>query len=276
MALMQIAEIFGFSTDNINKVAKETRQAKHCPFRKTKCNKSSLKDPIGICSLTDGVNATAVCPVRFLEGARLFSDAGKHAFGPGVEVAVVPEVRILRVKDKNGKNKKIGKVDYLLAQLNTEGKPVDFCALEVQAVYFSGKGIREALHRFLAKGVLNAESKRRPDYRSSAQKRLMPQLSVKVPVFRRWGKRFFVAVDAQFFGALPKFKRVSTIENSEITWLVYPFEKKQKAFSLGEPEIVFTLWDDVLEALREGEAPNPTEILSELAGKVGSAQVCRT
>jgi hypothetical protein len=35
----------------------------------------------------------------------------------------------------------------------------------------------------------------RPDYRSSGPKRLMPQLQIKVPSLRRWGKKMAVVVD---------------------------------------------------------------------------------
>ena len=66
---------------------------------------------------------------------------------------------------------------------------------------------------------------RRPDFRSSAQKRLMPQLALKVPIFRRWNKRFFVAVDRTFYGELPTLKERS-LGNSEITWLVYDFQRQ--------------------------------------------------
>jgi hypothetical protein len=52
---------------------------------------------------------------------------------------------------------------------------------------------------------------------------MMPQLSLKVPVFRRWGKKFFVVVDTPFFEAMPQIRQVEGSGNSEITWLVYSF-----------------------------------------------------
>jgi len=98
----------------------------------------------------------------------------------------------------------------------------------------------------------------------------MPQLSLKVPVFRRWGKRFFVVVDDPFFRALPRIRRVEGKENSEITWLVYALNRDQSGigYSMSEPDIVFTLWDDVLTALREGEAPQQSEVLAEIATRI--------
>jgi hypothetical protein len=259
MTKLRIAEVFGHAVENNSLPAKKGRKQKFCPFRGTRCTKASKRDPIGICSLSNGENATALCPVRFLEDNRVFVDAGRIAFGTGVPFAPVPEVKILRV----GK-RKIGKVDFLLAKLDSENNPVDFAALEVQAVYFSGRSIRPAMNFFLKNNRLEAEtSSRRPDYRSCAQKRLMPQLRLKVPVFRRWGKSFFVAVDSLFFEELPSFRTVSP-SNSEITWLSYPIVLQGGEYKLGDPIVYYTLWDDILDALREGSAPEQSEIVEEL------------
>ena len=101
--------------------------------------KVSKADPMGICSFSDGEHAVAVCPVRFLEGGRIFRDAGRLAFGEAVKIGIFPEVRILTTVGKDGQpGKKIGKVDFLLGKI-IDGKVVDFAAVEVQAVYMSGK-----------------------------------------------------------------------------------------------------------------------------------------
>ncbi len=152
----------------------------------------------------------------------------------------------------------------------------DFAALEVQAVYFSGRSIKAAFHEFLRTGSVPPGTERRLDYRSSAQKRLMPQLSLKVPVFRRWGKKFFVAVDEMFFESLPISGTVPSIENSEVTWLVYPLGKHGLRYLIGSPEIHLTRWEDVLNALREGHEPTPSEIMQELSEKRSHYRVLKT
>ncbi len=269
---MIISEIFGHGVGVQSKNAWADRDAKHCPFRDSPCTKSSIKDPIGICSLSAGKDAAALCPVRFLEDDRIFTDAAKLAFGAGVQFGVFPEVRILKLPGagKNGADRKIGKVDFLLGKIENR-KVVDFCAVEVQAVYFSGTTIRPPLEYFLKHHDLDlANSERRPDFRSSAQKRLVPQLQLKVPVFRRWGKKFFVVVDTQFFGALPRFGK-TTEANSELTWLNYPIRKTSNgSYKLEEPDIIFSEWDDVINALREGVPPDPSEIIDELEKKLRS------
>ncbi len=267
---MLISEIFGYGVEDVSEAARQSRLAKHCPFRNSVCTKSRKSDPIGVCSLASGSEAAAICPIRFLENGRIFRDAAKLAFGVDSSYAVFPEIRILRIETAgSSKDKKIGKVDFLIGK--TDGRIVeDFAAVEVQASYFSGESIRPALNEFLKVGRLDAAiSDRRPDFRSSAQKRLMPQLQLKVPVFRRWGKKFFVVVDTQFFGALPTF-RPSTTSNSELIWLNYPIKKAGSSYMLSDPQVVGTQWDDVLTSLREGEAPEKEEILSELQHKLVS------
>ena len=265
---MNIAEIFGHGIEDQSEAAWEDRDARRCRFRDGPCNKSSITDPIGICSVSDGKEAASLCPVRFLDNGRIFRDAARIAFGEAASFAVFPEIRILQVPDpkKQGSLKKIGKVDFVLGKI-VGGEVTDFCAVEVQAAYFSGTETRSALKHFIAHrhfGILNTF--RRPDFRSSAQKRLIPQLQLKVPVFRRWGKKFFVVVDSQFFRSLPEF-RTTTPANSELTWLVYPLARQGETYQMQDVQSTYTEWADVETSLREGRAPDPSEIISELQMK---------
>ncbi len=262
---MNIAEIFGHGVDDHSEAAWADRNAKRCRFKDGPCSKSSKSDPIGICSVSDGQDAASLCPVRFLDDGRIFRDAALIAFGEAANFAIFPEIRILQVPDptKTGGLKKIGKVDFVLGKI-VEGVVTDFCAVEVQAAYFSGTETRSALKHFMAnKDFGNLDTFRRPDFRSSAQKRLIPQLQLKVPVFRRWGKKFFVVVDSQFFRSLPVF-RTTTPANSELTWLVYHLARHGEVYQMQDVQPTYTEWADVETSLREGRAPDPSEIISEL------------
>ena len=262
---MNISEIFGHGVGEQSDAAWIDRDGKRCRFRNGPCTKSSKSDPIGICSVSDGHEAASLCPVRFLEDLRIFRDAARIAFGRTASFAIFPEIRILQVPDplKPGKLKKVGKIDYVLGKIET-GLVTDFCAVEVQAAYFSGTETRTALKFFISNrnfGTLGTF--RRPDFRSSAQKRLIPQLQLKVPVFRRWGKKFFVVVDTQFFRSLPNF-RTTTQPNSEVTWLVYPLARHGETYQMQDVQPTYTEWADIETSLREGRAPDPSEIIAEL------------
>lgn len=266
---MRISEVFGYDVENVSAAARSSRKNRLCPFRNSPCTKSSKSEPIGICSLSDGVHAAALCPVRFLEKDIIFNDVAKLAFGEGASFGVFPEVRILKIESgKSGdRDQKIGKVDFILAKIEL-GRVVDFAAVEVQAVYFSGGEIRTPMNYFLENEKLDiGNSDRRADFRSSAQKRLVPQLQLKVPVFRRWGKKFFVVVDTQFFNALPVFLH-TTYSNSEITWLSYPIAKEGDVYTMKEANVIYSEWDEVQNSLREGKPPEPSEIVYELQSRL--------
>ena len=266
---MKVAEIFGYDVADQSDAAWKNREARHCRFRDSPCTKSSITDPLGICTLSDGNTAASLCPVRFLERNRIFTDAAKIAFGPESSFAVFPEIRILEIPPKvEGKRpKKIGKVDFLLGQLNS-GTVTDFAAVEIQAAYFSGGSLRKVFaHYMTERSVEGLDTRRRPDFRSCAQKRLIPQLQLKIPVFRRWGKKFFVVVDSEFFGSLPVFP-VTTPSNSELTWLTYPIANVDGKFVLSDPVVVYSEWDEVQNSLREGKPPEPHEIVRELQAKL--------
>ncbi len=75
-----------------------------------------------------------------------------------------------------------------------------------------------------------------------------------------------MAVDTELFYALPSIRPVESFVNSEITWLVYPFTRKedQAPYMMCNPKILFSEWSDVEDALREGEPPKPDEILTDV------------
>jgi hypothetical protein len=215
-----------------------------------------------------GLNATIVCPVRFVEDSRVFRDAADLAFGAGAQVVVLPEYKLLTVAgEPDERARKIGKVDFMLGKLNGD-TIVDFAALEIQAVYSSGGGVEDAFLHFMQSQHAGEEGDLGVDFRSSAQKRLVPQLRLKVPIFRRWGKKFFVAIDDTFFSALPNFGTTSA-GNSEVTWLSYPLRLHSSSMRLGDPEIHFTEWSKVEQALEEGEPPDsPAEVIAELQTRI--------
>jgi len=92
-------------------------------------------------------------------------------------------------------------------------------------VYFSGKGIPSDFEILLTDNGEKAPDPtefRRPDWRSSSAKRLMPQLRIKAPTLRRWGTKSAVAVDLPFFEAIngPTAKPSHDPDDGDIIWMV--------------------------------------------------------
>ena len=61
-------------------------------------------------------------------------------------------------------------------------------------------------------------------------------------------------------------RRVTDIENSEVTWVVYDFKRRDEGarFSISPPEFYCTEWNDVEVALREGAPPSKQDILEDV------------
>jgi hypothetical protein len=153
----------------------------------------------------------------------------------------------VRLNDVHGKS--AGNIDVVLVAYDDKGKIFDFGALEVQAVYISGN-VREPFAYYMKNPKNHAQmdwstqpNYPRPDYLSSSRKRLAPQLLVKGGILHSWGKKIAVALDKNFFQALPKFKEVSK-SNAQIAWLVYELalvnHNGHKSFSLKTVDQAYT------------------------------------
>ena len=231
-----------------------------CPFQQNQppCGKRG-----GVCSIQryrqdkDGrLGAPAdgpviVCPRRFEDGRLLVRWLAEIAgFAPD-EAMVAREVPFMRgVKT----DKAAGKIDLVVARDVNGG--LTWYGLEIQAVYFSGKGMQsefEGQLRDRQERPPFPNAVRRPDWRSSSAKRLMPQLQIKVPTLRRWASKIAVAVDRPFFDAVggpsPDFSH--NLTDGDIIWLVpelSPDETDGYRLSRGHWEVL-TLEDSIIKLL---------------------------
>lgn len=192
-----------------------------CPFLSTlvsaaRCNKGS-----GVCSIrrysggTDGSGIpvpgdkiVTVCPSRFLQTLADEKSLFAWIAEKMLDIAnptVVKETPFLRkVSDTmrrpeiaadpetEEEGKKAGRIDWILVNPATmDAGELEWCAVETQALYFSGDKMRPEFDACAAapSPMLFPIGRRRPDYRSSGPKRLSPQLDVKVPVLRNWGEK---------------------------------------------------------------------------------------
>lgn len=127
-----------------------------------------------------------------------------------------------------------GRIDLVLSGNSAASK---WFGLEIQAVYFSGEGMRDDFRLLLhdrEELPPMPTSVRRPDWRSSSAKRLMPQLEVKAPTLRRWGTKLAVAVDVPFFDAIggPSGKASHDTNEGDIIWLVLQVSDEYKLESI--------------------------------------------
>jgi hypothetical protein len=241
-------------------IAHSNATAPVCPFRSSagqqlRCNKKG-----GICSLrlynAAGDNGEAVaatgptgilrvtCPERFKQDNIAFR-AAALAILETDQPQIVKEVRFLHresspeTDDSGGGHEDVGNIDIVL--VHPSKQPLSWCALEIQAVYFSGVTMRklfEHIRDFPTDGIPFPDSSRRPDYRSSGPKRLMPQLQIKVPTLRRWGKKMAVIVDTAWFQTnVIGVPEVSDLSNCDVAWFLVSFDETTDpaTITIGEP-----------------------------------------
>lgn len=200
-----------------------------CPFQISRnCNKKG-----GVCSLrlyeqkgkgpVQGIQSPiATCPNRFLENGMIFKWVSETLLGTS-EPVVLSEIGFLdrlgnpqqdERADDDSSSEVIGRIDNVL--LHPTKTPLDWCALEIQAVYFSGKAMKQEFS-MLAKHTGDfpfPAAHRRPDWRSSGPKRLLPQLQTKTPTIRTWGKKMAVVIDEPFFGSLMGLEEERHLSNA--------------------------------------------------------------
>jgi hypothetical protein len=256
------------------------RSAPPCPFMSGRdCSKKG-----GVCSLrsyrktTDekvlaesGVegDVRVVCPHRFQQDGLIHSEVGRHLLGT-TDPRVVTEVRFLkRPGTDDGPSKKsedVGNIDCVL--VHPDDSPLKWCALEIQAVYFSGtamKGLFQHIEQCTDGGLPWPDAIRRPDYRSSGPKRLMPQLQIKVPTLRRWGRKMAVVVDEAWFRSnVVDVPTVSDVSNCDIAWFVARFNEAGSRIQIefGRPHL------QTLERAVEGLTGGLPVTLGEFEAKI--------
>lgn len=207
----------------------EERTIPPCPFQK---NHPPCRKRGGVCSIRryekgederigspKGVPAI-VCPARFEEKQLLVSWLAEIVGFLPDEAMMAREVPFMKSTDTG---KPAGKIDLVVAK--TDRDNLLWYGLEIQAVYFSGAGMNsefERLRDYDHPEPPFPNAVRRPDWRSSSAKRLMPQLQIKVPTLRRWGSKIAIAVDRPFFESIggPSPAPRYDLDDGDVIWLI--------------------------------------------------------
>ena len=204
-----------------------------------------------------------MCPNRFYENDVVFDHIGQVLLSCR-KPAVLSEIAFLEgTKRRRGGGEDVGKIDHVLVVPHSV--PLTWCALEMQAVYFSGGSMApefRALGESDGLAALWPRGHRRPDYRSSGPKRLMPHLQIETPTLRRWGKKLAVVVDTGFFSALAGMSHASDLSNADIAWFVVKYEEKGDGITLSPDCVRFTTLENAVEGLTAGR-PVSLEVFEE-------------
>lgn len=80
----------------------------------------------------------------------------------------------------------------------------------------------------------------------------MPQLQIKVPALRRWGKKLAVVVDKAFFDALGEMAQVPDLSNADIAWFVVKYDEAGGAAKMVSSHVLRTTLEHAVEGLTAG------------------------
>lgn len=259
-----------------------------CPFRRPVPGRTQLcTKKGGVCSLQlyesdDGVEGRlpddhrgllrTLCPYRFEEANTVLQWVSEVLL-ESREPQEIAEVGFLRPEGIGGEDDStddVGRIDLVLVHPDLD--PLRWCAVEMQAVYFSGKEMKweyDLARDYPGEGVPFPAKNHRPDYRSSGPKRLMPQLQIKVPTLRRWGKKMAVVVDEAFFSSLGKMDNVSDASNSDIAWFVVKLRRVNGVAKLEPAFHRFTTLERAVEGLTAGLPVSLKQFESTILTKLG-------
>ena len=265
--------------DKIRSLANAPFKSQHCPFRSGgfMCNKKG-----GVCSLrqfskADGTvvpvetaSIVATCPNRFYDSGTAFSWAGRTLLDTESPI-VLTELPFLKATSEGDDSdiSTVGKIDMVLVHPNTE--TLRWCALEIQAVYFSGASMSrdfKVMKKWQGEGIPFPQGNRHPDFRSSGPKRLMPQLQIKVPTISRWGKKMAVVVDLPFWESLGSIIEVDHVSNCDIAWFVVKYQQDGTRFRMEPAGLHLTTLDRAVEGLTGGKPTSLSEFEKALRAKL--------
>lgn len=207
------------------------------------------------------------CPKRFYERGDVFCWVGEVVLGHANPV-VLGEVGFLergRPTEKAAVVRRVGTIDHVLVVPDRE--PLHWCALEMQAVYFSGASMSKEFEQLKVcqqTGIPFPAGIRRPDFRSSGPKRLMPQLQIKVPTLRRWARRMAVIVDRAFFEALSPMEEVGAVSSCDIAWFIVEYRETDRGIALARHRVCLTTLEDAVQGLTAGK----TVTLEKFEGRI--------
>jgi len=214
-----------------------------------------------------------LCPARFMENGTIFQWIGEVILNHPSPV-VVNQVSYLQrpltdsqTPESEADFKDVGRIDHVLMNPDTK----DWCALEIQAVYFSGGAMGAefaAIRQSTSPTIPFPVGSRRPDDRSSGPKRLLPQLQTKVPSLRRWGKKMAVVIDEGFFASLGPMRNVPHVSNADIIWFVVRFDESTGRPVLAQGPIHRTRLEDAIDGLTGGEPVSKEEFERRIEEKL--------
>jgi hypothetical protein len=200
-----ITEFFGYRAEDKSDTALRVAASRICPFLRSQCAKILSRDRAvsGVCAIrqkTDGSPSVICCPIRlYSDDYRVLKRLSNNAFNQALNLyagrSAVEKARIengavavfgqgwggeLRLPQRGGLGSYF--VDWVLARLDSQGKLVEFTAIEVQTIDTTGN-YRTARDELLERRIIVSDT---VGFNwENVSKRIIPQIIYKGQVLQR-------------------------------------------------------------------------------------------
>lgn len=264
-----LAEVFGFPITDQSAEAKRYRKYRLCPFKNDvpNCTKDTATNPLGICSIYHENKVAITCPIRFRQDWIIVDNAAEFFFPAGTKWSSLANIELDKPTGRSIEN-----ADFVLVAHDDKGDIYDFGVLCVQAAYTKGD-LRALFEFYMSNSIANQFTDcpnqfcyPRPDYLSSSQKQLVPDLLFKGGLFNSWKKKIAIALHKSFFETLPPFKRVKK-ETAEIAWMIYDLKSNSGKLQLQKIDVVYTEFQPTLKAITQPASITQRDFMNDLQEK---------
>lgn len=264
-----LAEVFGFQITDQSSEAKRYRKYRLCPFKNDvpNCTKDTATNPLGICSIYHENKVAITCPIRFRQDWIIVDNAAEFFFPAGTKWSSLANIELDKPTGRSIEN-----ADFVLVAHDDKGDIYDFGVLCSQAAYTKGD-LRALFEFYMSNSIANQFTDwpnqfcyPRPDYLSSSQKQLVPDLLFKGGLFSSWKKKIAIALHKSFFETLPPLKGVKK-EAAEIAWMIYDLKPDSGKLQLQKVNVVYTEFQPTLKAITRPASIRLEDFMNDLQKK---------
>ena len=219
-----------------------------------KQRKSDSSQTIGSCIVGLNGEPQLICPVRMRQTNQVFDDVAHLLDGDVAEVIVIPEINIAG----------FGNVDFTVAGLDSNGRPLDFLGLEFQTNDTTNSGgIWDARQDFFA-GRIGDRYRYGLNWKMTA-KLVLKQTLDKASVFLKWEKKYVWAMQDTLLDRIRTYADLSDFHpeerDDEVLFYAYEVYRGDDRYKMRLAERVGSNLAGV------ARANSPRDVSEEVLGK---------
>lgn len=266
------SEIFGHPYYATNEKAILDRANHWCPFVDKICYKQSrlIQHPFGVCSVHVSDREVAVCPRRFLDNQRVFSDIAQHHFKTTNNILVFPEIHL----------KDIGSFDFVMLKHTPMSPEIeDFVVIEFQTGQTTGTGkLVKAFTDFLASTSIIYKTYNFGLNTYDIWKRTFTQVLNKGVIMESWGRKIFWVVQDpiySYFETRYNLQDFGFHDEHSTVFALYDLKPSPDKFALISTRMTSASINRLFDSFRHNpNIPPPETFLKTLQAKImGQAQL---